>query len=119
MAQTNQELNAGREVTATLEAGAVHTYRIRLGNDNAYVIEWEDSDTVSGYADISVGLLREGQRGTTIGVSDSGNIGRNMHRIINAKTNSAAGVAFSPNNWYIIRIEGRNNSIGTYKIRFY
>jgi len=114
----------GKTITATLMPGEIHTYRIRLKNKNVYIIEWDDSDTssYSYYADIKVGLRKDGDSNYLISVSDSGNLGDNKHRVDNIKSNVVSRNAdyFVPNSWYIVEVRGYSSSgSGTYTITFY
>ena len=123
-AQTNQPLTAGQVFTANMTYGAVHTYRVQLGTAPVYIIAWEDIDNSasSGCADIVVGVRHETSFfGGGVDVSDSGNFGTNMHRLMDIKNPAlySMGEGFIQNNWYIIEVRGLGNSTGTYKIVFF
>ena len=130
--QTRQEaLTEGRIVTATLAAGEVHTYGIRLGNDDRYFIAWDDYDTSDGFADITVGVMDVAMGQCLIDLMDDGNFDFNVHRlsISGDKTNPLlahrrsgedGGAAFVSNGEYVIVVRGYDeSSSGTYRIVFY
>jgi hypothetical protein len=109
--QNSQTLTAGKEFSTKLAPGAIHTYRIRLGTNPNYIIEWGDSDNRRGdYADIKVGLKKEGASKYIIPVDDDGNEDENKHRVN----------GFDKNSWYIIEVQGYDeDESGSYSIMFY
>jgi hypothetical protein len=116
-AQSNQALTAGQVFSATIADGAVHTYRIQLGNDPIYYIRWEEDNSGNkkqGLADISVTVRHSDDafyRGRYS--QDSGGI-----RLNNIKNPVFSGdLLFFPNSLYIIEVQGSTG--GTYKIVFF
>ncbi|MDR2965289.1 MAG: hypothetical protein LBU88_05900 [Treponema sp.] len=127
-----QTLTQGQVFTATMTPGAVHTYRIQLRGDAEYFIAWDDYDTNSDLVDIIVGVRGDNWGQYLIGMQDSGNAGRNLHRMVNRNHRSnkrnplniqsgeGGQAEFSPNTEHIIEVRGYNDSSsGTYRIVFY
>ena len=94
--------------TNTLPAGATQYYRFQARNDTDHFIEWRDADSNYGrYADIAVGVKRDGDSSYIVPVSDNGNNGSNKHLI-----RTTPGVS------YIIEVKGFDSTeSGTYEIR--
>jgi hypothetical protein len=130
-AQTS--LSQGQVFTANMTTGAVHTYRIQLRGDAEYFIAWEDSDNTrgDGFADVMVGVRGSEWGQYLIEVQDSGNFGKNVHRLVNRNSpgtkrnpldvqSGEEGAVFSSNTEHIIEVRGYGNeNSGPYKIVFY
>jgi len=102
------ELQLATQFSGTIEYGQTLQFRVYLGNDSFYEIEWDDNDrTHSGplqnAADVRVGVRREGASNYIIPIADQGNHGdtfSNTHRI-----HRDTPPRYEANNWYIIEVE--------------
>jgi hypothetical protein len=94
----------------TISLGETHQYRFQAGNYQSYFIEWIDSDSnyysYGEYANIKVGVQRDGTTSFIVPVNDDGNYSLNKHRIQTTQGTS-----------YVIVVQPFAS--GEYQIKFY
>ena len=119
------ELQLSTWYTFSIESGEVQYFRVYLGTDSFYSVQWNDSDrTHSGaggvlqnIADVIVGVRREGSSSYLIPLSDRGNYDdsnysySNEHRVYNP-----GSPRYDANSWYIIEVDAAYRG-GDFQIR--
>ena len=83
-----------------LSAGEIHTYRFYANSGN-YFIKWEDADIEPSYADIKVGLKREGASSYIVDVTDVSVDSRDVNTI---------NFSVSISGYYIMEVHGYGSS---------
>ena len=103
-------LTSGSWYSNTLSAGATHSYRFSANAGSTYYISWEDSDnSSSSYADIKVGLRREGSPSPSyvVEVDDRSSTNQFSYTVPSGSGGN-----------YIIVVQGLSNSYGPYRVRY-
>ena len=119
-ASSSSVISLGEWYRFSIASGEVHQYRVYLGTDSYYSIQWSDSDrthmgSLQNAADIIVGIRREDSSSYIISRSDHGmytgdfSSYSNEHRVYSNGT-----PRYDVNGWYIIEVEAWRG--GTYEI---
>ena len=119
-----REISLSEWITSTIQDGEVQQFRVYVGTDIYYSIQWDDNDrtysgNLSNPADVRVGIKKEGSSSYLVPTSDIGNYTgtyssySNEHRI--HRTNAPR---YDADSWYIIEVEAAYGG-GTFRLRVY
>ena len=118
------ELSLGNWHSGTIERGQTLQFRVYLGTDSYYAIQWDDSDrshlgSLQGAADVRVGIRKEGASNYLIPIEDRGSYSAsglnysNEHRVYGHQQ-----PLYDANSWYIIEVEATYSG-GNFRIHVY
>jgi len=119
------ELRLSNWHSGTIERGQTLQFRVNLGTDSFYAIQWDDSDRVHSQgalqnaADVRVGVRKEGASSYVIPIADRGNHDvsgfsySNEHRLHRDRSPS-----YDANSWYIIEVEATYSG-GNFRLHAY